>query len=96
MQSGDIFEWDSDNEDHIANHGVDRYEAEDAILDPHSYGRRVGSDRFGNPRHLYIGKTNEGRILTVVADRKAKRRWRVGTAREAAFKEKRAYRKRLR
>lgn len=32
--SADEFEWDEDNEEHIAEHDVDPYEAEDAVLDP--------------------------------------------------------------
>jgi uncharacterized DUF497 family protein len=34
MQEWDEFEWDDDNEDHLAGHGVDRYEAEEAATDP--------------------------------------------------------------
>ncbi len=95
MQPQDEFEWDEHNEDHIARHGVDRYEAEAVVGDPWSYGRRQGKDRFGNPRFLYTGKTDEGRILVVLVDQKAQSLWRVGMARDAGFGEKKSYRRRL-
>jgi uncharacterized DUF497 family protein len=57
MQDWDEFEWDDDNESHIAKHGVDRYEAEDAATDPSVVVRAVSKDRYGNPRYIYIGKT---------------------------------------
>jgi uncharacterized DUF497 family protein len=96
MQQRDEFEWDEHNENHIARHGVDRYEAETAVGDPWSYSRRVGKDRFGNPRFLYTGKTDEGRILVIVVDRKSQGLWRIGMARDADFGEKKSYRKRTR
>ncbi len=97
MQAWDEFEWDDDNEGKIADkHGVDRYEAEDAARDPAAIVRRVGYDRFGNPRYTYIGKAEEGRILFLVIDRKGTSLWRIGTARPAIVPEKRAYRGRNR
>jgi uncharacterized DUF497 family protein len=45
MQASSQFEWDKHKEDHIAEHGVDRYEAEDAATDPAVVIRRVGKDR---------------------------------------------------
>lgn len=88
----DEFEWDEHNEEHIAKHGVDRYEAQEAARDPTAVVRRVGRDRYGNPRYIYIGKTEDGRILYVVVDRKFQRRFRVGSARDAKLEEKRFYR----
>jgi uncharacterized DUF497 family protein len=94
---GDDFVWDKDNEAKIARkHCVDRYEAEDAARDPDATVRRQGEDRFGNPRYIYVGKTLDGRILFVVVDRKGAHLWRIGTARNATFQEKRAYRGRNR
>jgi uncharacterized DUF497 family protein len=89
----DEFEWDEDNEDHIAKHRVDRYEAEEAATDPAVVVRRVGKDRYGNPRYIYIGKTVDGRILFMVVDHKRRRRFRIGSARDAKFEEKRGYRR---
>lgn len=96
MQEWDEFEWDDDNEDHIAGHGVDRYEAEEAATDAGAIVKRVGADRYENRRYVYVGKTEDGRILFMVVDRKGRRRWRIGSARDAKFDEKRSYRKRNR
>lgn len=90
------FEWDEHNESHIARHQVDRYEAEDAARDPGAVVRRASKDRYGNPRYLYIARTQEGRILVMVIDRKRQDLWRIGMARDATFKEKRSYRGRNR
>lgn len=70
MQELDEFEWDDDNEYHLAKHGVDRYEAEEAATDPAAIVKRVGTDRYGNRRYIYVGKTEDGRILFMVVDRK--------------------------
>jgi uncharacterized DUF497 family protein len=88
------FEWDEYNEDHIARHGVDPYEAEEAATDPGAVFRRSGSDRFNNPRYLCLGRTESGRILFLVLDRKWEGRWRVGTARNAVPRERKDYRRR--
>ena len=92
----DEFEWDENNEEHIAEHDVDPYEAEDSVLDPDAVLIRRGKDRFGNPRYLCLGKTEDGRMLIVVVDRKGGRRWRVGSARDASPGERKSYRKRNR
>ncbi len=95
MQPWDEFEWDDDNEDKLADrHGVDRYEAEEAATDAGAIIKRIGVDRVGNPEYVFVGKTDYGRILFMVGVRKAERRWRIGSAREAEFPEKRAYRRR--
>ena len=97
MQQWDEFEWDSDNEDKLAaRHGVDRYEAEQAATDPGASIKRIGTDRAGNPQYIFVGKTDDGRILLMVGGRKRGRIWRIGSARDATFQEKRAYRKRNR
>ncbi len=97
MQQRDEFEWDDDNEDKLATrHGVDRYEAEEAATDPQASVKRIGTDRVGNPEYVFVGKTDDGRILFMVGVLKRGRVWRVGSARDAEFQEKRAYRKRSR
>ena len=96
MQEWDEFEWDADNEEHLAEHGVDRYEAEEAATDPAAIVKRVGTDRYGNRRYIYVGKTEDGRILFMVVDRKGQHRWRISSARDARFNEKRGYRRRNR
>lgn len=94
MTQRNTFEWDNDNEDHIAKHGVDRYEAMEASEDSMAFIKRVGDDRYGNPRYVYVGKTEDGRILFMVVDRKGQGRFRIGSARDAALKEKKSYRRR--
>jgi uncharacterized DUF497 family protein len=95
MQQGDEFEWDSHNEDRLAaRHGVDRYEAEEAAIDTGAFIKRSGTDRVGNPEYIFVGKTDDGRILFMVGVRKRGRIWRIGSARDAQFQEKRAYRRR--
>ncbi len=97
MQQQDRFEWDEDNEDKLAaRHGVDRYEAEEAATDPKASVKRIGTDWVGNPEYIFVGKTDDGRILFMVGIRKRERVWRIGSARDATFQEKRAYRKRSR
>ena len=97
MQQRDEFEWDDDNEDKLAaRHGVDRYEAEEAATDPRASVKRIGVDRVGNSEYVFVGKTDDGRILFMVGVFKRDRIWRIGSARDAKFQEKRAYRKRSR
>ncbi len=97
MPPGDDFEWDSDNEDKLAaRHGVDRFEAEQAATDSRALIKRIGADRIGNPEYVFVGKTDDGRILFMVGVRKRSRVWRIGSARDATFQEKRAYRRRNR
>jgi uncharacterized DUF497 family protein len=95
MQPLDEFEWDEFNEGKLAaRHGVDRYEAEGAATDPRAIIKRMGVDKVGNPEFIFVGKTDDGRILFMVGVRKRERRWRIGSARDAEFREKRAYRRR--
>lgn len=90
-----MFEWDGDNEGHhIARHQVDRYEAEEAAEDPAATIRRIGKDRFGNPEYVYVGKTEDGRVLFMIISLKGLDLFRVGSARDATFQEKRGYRRR--
>jgi uncharacterized DUF497 family protein len=97
MQPGDDFEWDEDSEEKLAaRHGVDRYEAKQAAVDFGATIKRIGTDRAGNPEYVFVGKTEEGRILFKVGDHKRGRIWRIGSARDAQFQEKRAYRRRNR
>jgi uncharacterized DUF497 family protein len=58
------FDWDSANIDHIAEHGVSQDEVEDVF-----YSRPVAlkSETVnGEERTVVIGKTDEGRFLSVV------------------------------
>jgi uncharacterized DUF497 family protein len=76
MQPEDEFEWDKDNEEKLAaRHGVDRYEAEQAAVDFGASVKRIGTDRAGNPEYVFVGKTDDGRILFMVGVRKRGRIW---------------------
>lgn len=85
-----MFDWDEYNLDHIARHGVDPDEAEDAVLDPDRISFPARLDRVG-----FIGTTEAGRVLVVILDRK-RYLWRVVTARDASPNEKKSYRRRQR
>lgn len=86
------FEWDDDNEGHIAPHGVRPWEVEEAVLDP----KRLPVPAYnqgGERRWALLGATDAGRILFAVFTRR-RGRVRVVMAREADRSEKRRYRKR--
>lgn len=85
------FEWDDVNENHIIDeHGVDTYEAEEAVRDDPNVVPFPAQDR----RIGYIGRTDGRRLLVVILERKAIDLVRVITAYEAGSKEKRIYRRR--
>ena len=86
-----MFDWDEHNIDHIARHGVERDEAEEALLDP----RRVGFSAYhvaGERRRAAVGSTELGQVLFLVF---TYRRGviRVVTARDADPIERRRYRR---
>ena len=59
-----LFDWDSANIGHIAEHDVVPEEAEEVILgDPLDIGLEVVD---GEERSSHVGETNEGRILWMV------------------------------
>ncbi len=91
MFDGDEFDWDDDNIEHIARHGVEPWEAEEAVGDPDRVTRRRRGGRLA-----VIGVTEAGRVLVVVLDRKDRGVWRVVTARDSSPNEKRSYRRRRR
>ena len=58
------FDWDEANANHIVRHGVKRDEVEAVIAnDPMELDAVI---RKGESRRLCIGKTDAGRVLTVV------------------------------
>lgn len=83
-----MFDWDEHNLDHIARHGVDPVEAEDAVLAPSRVSFPAKLGRVG-----FIGMTENGRMLVVILDRR-RSLWRVITARGASPNEKKSYRRR--
>lgn len=91
MFGQDGFEWDDANIEHVARHGVEPREAEEALLDI----GRVGIDAYnvrGETRWASLGSTEAGRVLFVVFTRRTEK-IRVVTARDVEEKEKRRYRK---
>lgn len=85
-----MFDWDEGNIEHIARHGVETWEAEEAAMESGrvpfpAHGGRVG----------VIGATEDGRVLVVVMERGGGT-MRVITARDASGNEKRSYRRRNR
>lgn len=82
------FDWDESNLAHIARHGISREEAEEAVtIDPLD----VDVQEHGNePRVLCFGRTQSGRLLTVVyAERAGKIR--VVTAYDMTKPQQRLY-----
>jgi len=84
-----IFEWDDENIEHIALHGVDIVEAE-AVLDNRPLVLRTQEDKY-----LAYGQSDEGRYLLVVFARKSGR-IRVITARDLTDGEKKRLKRRRR
>jgi uncharacterized DUF497 family protein len=85
------YDWDEANEGHVARHGVEWWEAEEALEDPDraNLARGLFRDEY---RYLIAGRTLSGRVLAVVyvvRDRLI----RVATARPASAHEIRIYRR---
>ncbi len=87
------FEWDEINEAHIVNeHGVDAYEAEEAVRDdPNVVVFSAQNGRIG-----YIGRTDGRRLLVVILERKTPDLVRVITAYDAGARQRSIYRRRNR
>lgn len=76
------FWWDELNVNHIADHGVEPYEAEEVIDNQELTLRTVDG------KYLVYGQTDVGRYLLVVYARKSEQRIRVITARDMTQAEK--------
>ena len=82
------FEWDEDNIEHIARHGVNPEEVEEACYNrPYILKGRHGS-------YLIYGQTDDGRYVIVVARYKGRGIIRVITARDMNDTERRLCRER--
>ena len=81
----DRFDWDEGNAPHIAEHGVEWWEAEEALLDTDLFELSQGwrNDEY---RYAIVGRTESGRTLTVVFVHRADK-VRVVTARQASAHE---------
>jgi uncharacterized DUF497 family protein len=87
------FEWDVINENHLIDgHGVDPYEAEEAVRDdPNAVTFPAQNGRIG-----YIGRTDGRRLLVVILEQTAPYLVRVITAYDAGSRERSIYRRRNR
>lgn len=86
------FHWDDANTEHIARHDVEPEEAEEAATDPDRVAAPAYRSQSGERRQAMTGRTEDGRILTVILTRRGDL-FRVVTAREASPSERRAYRR---
>jgi uncharacterized protein len=85
-----MFDWDKANLGHIAEHGVEDYEAEEAVLDPERKSFPVHRGPKGERRKGVLGRTEAGRILVVIVEERRKK-LRVCTARKASPAEQKRY-----
>ena len=81
------FWWDEHNIEHIANHGVEPYAAEE-VIDDDPRILKAGQDRYAA-----YGQADSGRYLLVVFAVKSEQRIRVITARDLTAAEKRRLRR---
>ncbi len=87
------FQWDDENLDHIAIHGVEWYEAEDALLKPKSLKFGAHPAPNGEPRDGVLSKTEQGRLLVIIFTIR-NGFLRIVTAREANASEKKSFKRR--
>lgn len=83
------FDWDEKNENHIAEHGVAIFEAEEVILFSSPFYQRSREGKY-----IAYGVTEEERHLFIVFVIRGSGRIRVISARDMSEKEKRYYKKR--
>lgn len=84
------FDWDEANTEHIARHGVDPDEAEEALSDPARVATKSYMGANGEKRVAVIGQSESGRYLTVIFTVRHGT-IRVVTARDAEPNEKKRY-----
>lgn len=82
------FDWDDANRRHIARHGIEPHEAEEAVtIDPLEADVQ---EHLSEPRVLCFGRTRTGRLLTILyAERHGKTR--VVTAYDMTKAQQRLY-----
>ena len=85
------FQWDEANEAHIVRHNLDRFDVEEALLDPNGVDA-AAANRGGETRYGFIGATVSGRVLYVVFTERDDD-IRVVTAFDANASQKRRYRR---
>jgi Protein of unknown function (DUF497). len=83
-------EWDEDAIEHIARHQVEPEEVEEILAGRYLLFR-------GRWRRYYVlGRTEAGRYLFIVLERRERSRFRVVTARDMTNSERKRFRKRVR
>ena len=82
------FEWDEQNELHIAKHHVTPYEVEEIC----KTARVIRKSRGG--RYIFFGQTSVGRYLVVILEYKGRGLVRVITSREMDKAERQFYQRR--
>jgi len=82
------FWWDEINIEHIADHGVEPYETEEAIDDDPLVLNA------GQGKYAAYGQADSGRYLLVVYAIKSEERIRIVTARDLTFAEKKRLKRR--
>lgn len=81
--------WDEDTAAHIARHGVDTQEVEDACFNSNPLVLKTRLNRY-----IALGQTVSGRHLTVIFEYLGQGRAKVITARAMAEPERRLYKRR--
>ena len=84
----DFFDWDKNNIEHISRHSVVPDEAEEV------FGGRFLSYKTREGKYILLGRSDSGRLLTIVFKHYGGKRARVITARDMSDKEKRLYKRR--
>lgn len=79
------FDWDEENEDHIARHGVIPAEAEEV------FRGRVYVKRSRRGRYFVLGRSAAGRYLALAVERFEGNVVRVVTARDMGTSERKLY-----
>jgi uncharacterized DUF497 family protein len=82
------FWWDEVNLEHIAEHGVEPYEAEEVI------DNAILVTGVGQGKHAAFGQSDGGRYLLVIFAKKSDTRLRVVTARDMTDAEKKRVKRR--
>jgi len=82
-------DWDEENVEHIAKHGIEPEEVEAVCR-----GRHL-QERGRQGRYYLLGQTEEGRYLFIVLARRRSGSYRVITARAMTESERRRYRRKV-
>lgn len=86
------FEWhDAKAESNLQKHGVSFAEAATVFDDPRQLYLADNAHSIGEERFFCIGRSDQGRLLTVTCTERPGDKYRIITAREATAQERRNY-----